>query len=133
MKLTRQEREKLRYQSDPEFRKSLIKRVTKYQKKKRLREADKDEIVWKKFSIKIKNSLVPVEACRIGTIAVAINRSIQTLRIWEKSKFIPNCAFRFKGHRYYTKNQYDLFVKLWEKHKNDLNKFFAELNKHWRY
>lgn len=133
MRLTRQERNKLRYQSDPEFRKSLIKRVTKYQKKKRLREVERDGIAWKKFTIKIKGEMKAVEACRIGTIADAIGRSIQTLRIWEKSKFIPKCAFRFKGHRYYTKNQYDLFIKMWEKHKNDLNKFFVELNKNWRY
>lgn len=83
---------------------------------------------WRKFNVKGE----VIEFCRINYLAKNIGRTTQTVRLWEKSGMLPKAVI-YKNNRYYSKYQFELIVKFWEKYgKEDLYKFFNEVRKNWR-
>lgn len=123
---------KNRYHNDEIFRESIKANIKKYVKKKSmekklLKEKMKQEKkIWKKFNI---NGAI-VECCRIGFVAKQINRTSQTLRLWEKNGYI-NKALTYKKHRYYTRSQAELIIKAWNMYGTDLEKFFTYIRNNW--
>lgn len=125
------------YHSDSKFREEQIRRSIESRKKRTERlKLEKQRLIieqkkWRK--LKVKDDIL--ECCRIGTLAEALGRDIQTIRLWQKKNQFPN-TITYKKHRYFTRYQYDVVLKLWKKYdngnKNKLPFFFEELKKEWK-
>lgn len=125
------ERFKRRYRSDPEFRKAHQERVRAYKKKRskekgRIKTSTTERKTWRIFNV----SGTKVECCRIGHLAVHLGRSVQTVRLWEKEGTFPKSII-YKGHRYYTRPHFDMILRMWNRHNEDLQKFFVEVRTQW--
>lgn len=50
----------------------------------------------------------------VGKLADAINRTSQTIRLWENKDIIPKAIFKSKDRRLYSKEQIETIVKVVE-------------------
>lgn len=104
----------LRYKLDPNFRVLHIQRVKAYKQRKAKERKDEKEkskyekSIWREFNIEG----VVTPCCRVGFVASNIGRSAQTLRLWERSGFLPK-TIRHKTQRYYPKYHYLLILRMW--------------------
>ena len=48
----------------------------------------------------------------IGEFAKAVGKSVQTIRNWDKSGYLVPCHVSQGGHRYYSQQQLDLYLKV---------------------
>jgi len=126
------EKQKLRYRADSEYREQQKKRVADYKKRKSRERKELKELqrverkVWRNFKIDGKIIL----CCRIGHLAEALNRTVQTIRLWEDKGLFPK-SIRYKNHRYYTQPHYYMIIRVWKDSKGNLQKFFTDVFKHW--
>lgn len=128
------QRRKERYANDELFRErtkelASISNKKRSELKKLMKNSEKlRKKYWRKF--KVNNEVI--EFCRINYLAKNINRTTQTVRLWEKSGLLPK-AIIYKNNRYYSQYQFELIIKMWEKYgEEDLYKFFNEVRKNWR-
>jgi hypothetical protein len=126
------ERFKKRYKTDPEFRADHIAKVAQYKKrkareKKELKERTQTERkIWRTFKV----NGVDTPCCRLGHLALSLERSVQTIRLWEDDNRFPK-SIRYKNQRYYTKGQYDYVLSAWSRSRGNLEKFFADVTTNW--
>lgn len=67
--------------------------------------------------IKLNNGdKVRIKLYSIADLAINVNRTVYTIRGWEKQGWIPKAVFRIKSNRYYTKSQIQLITYLAIKH-----------------
>ena len=132
-KLTKAEKFKRKYQTDPIFRKLHIQRVTEYKRRKsREHKLQKEELKlerkqWREF--KLPNGKV-VECCRITFLASALGRKPKRVREWELEGRFPK-TIRYKTQRYYTREHYNMVLLYCEKYKEYLNMFFVKVRENW--
>lgn len=92
-RIERNEAKKKRYREDPEYRKRCFDAVQRHRKKKR-REAG------------LPNEKLPPDyTYRIGDIANACNRSVNTVRDYHARGVLPAPLVNQRGWRYYTYKQ----------------------------
>ena len=122
-----------RYHKDPLFRKNHLEAVKKYKKRKaeerkRQKAALKIERkVWRLFSL---GNNEKVKCCRITYLAATLGRTSKRLREWEQEGKLPK-TIRYKNHRYYTFEHFNMIVAHWNRYKDDLSTFFAHINSDW--
>lgn len=122
---------KLRYKTDPEYRKRRKEINKKYQRKlsaekKRIKaEQRKNKLIWKTFTISGK----PTLCCRLGHLAKSIGRESITIRLWIREGKFPE-TFKYNKQRYFTQNHYNLVIKLWNEY-GYCTKFFNEITNQW--
>lgn len=120
------------YDSDPEFREIHKARVKAYKKKKYaemklVKERLKIERkVWRNLSV--GGQITP--CCKIGYLSASINRTTQTVRLWETEGLLPK-TITLNDIRYYTKKHYQLIVRLFNQYEKNLPKFFSEVRNQW--
>jgi hypothetical protein len=125
------ERARRRYKSDPEYRAAHIARVQAYKKRKalerqRVRSQNTTKEIWRQFTI----GGAVVDCCRIGHLALLIQRSVQTIRLWERAGSFPK-SIVFRHNRYYTRPHVEMIVRLWQRYHADLPRFFEEVRTQW--
>jgi len=120
------------YSADKYVRESQKEANKRYRRKKSLQRKElkeklkNDRKVWKEFRIDDKL----VKCCRSGYVAKSLDRTAQTIRLWERKKFLPE-TIRYNGHRYYTKYHHSLIVTSWQKFPNNLSAFFNNIINNW--
>lgn len=107
-------KQSLLYNTDPNFR-ALHKQRVKFNKQKISKERKEEKrklkyekSIWREFNIEG----IRTPCCRVGYVAKNIDRSAQTLRLWERKGFLPK-TIRYKTQRYYTKYHYLLILRMW--------------------
>jgi hypothetical protein len=125
----------MRYRTDPIFRDAQKKRVSentrrKQDEKRALRKIYKQEKrIWRKLRI---NGIVH-QCAKISYVAMLIDRTPATIKLWEKSNSFPKPVI-YNKMRYYTKAQVILIQRVWTKivrTNRDLPVFFETLRKEW--
>lgn len=120
------------YDSDPEYRKTIIQRTVESARKRRqkareLKLANKlDRKIWSNFQM--PNGSVK-KCCRVGHLANLLGRSAQTIKLWERDGF--PMTFRKANQRYYTQENVNMILSQFKKHEN-VHKFISEVQKNWQ-
>jgi DNA-binding transcriptional MerR regulator len=126
------EKQKRKYNADPEYREMQKERTVASRKKKQLarklqKEEDRiDKKTWYKF--RFANDEV-YECCRVGHLAKLLSRQVQTIKLWEKEGF-PETV-RKSGQRYYTRENINVILSAWKKHSENIYSFISEVQKGW--
>lgn len=125
-------RKKSRYQNDPEYREAIKARSAEARRQK------KQENAIKRRKGSLRDKRVDKEPRRVrvefpdgsgsavtgmytlGQFAHQVGVSIATLRKWEARNVFPKALYRSPGgHRWYTEDQKDAFLAVYEYHKNN--------------
>jgi adenosyl cobinamide kinase/adenosyl cobinamide phosphate guanylyltransferase len=124
---------KMRYDTDPQYRQSVIDAVLKSRKKKseikkRLKEHKKIKAKhWAELEVNGKVQ----ECCDVRYLSAVLNRSVLTIRRWERQGKIPP-TFRHKSRRFYTKKHFLMMQKFWEDYgEKNLELFFKNVTENW--
>lgn len=93
-----------KYRTDPDYRAKALERAARQRSDNPRQRRDTDS------SVRVINGELR-EVFRIGTVAEAIGRDEQTIRLWEERAIIPKPSAPGK-HRYYTSHQISLLQML---------------------
>lgn len=136
---------KERYQNDPEYR-SMLLRISRERResKRKLREtaklkaAKKNHMKPVEYSISIGGIEVLIPMYSITQLAAKLGKTAQTIRLWEKKKYLPKASYRSSsGNRLYTDFQVKMIIAalaatLEEKEKLDLTCFSKHTREIWK-
>ncbi len=126
-------RNKIRYETDHEYRQSRLDASEKSRKKRsQLKKTLKTEKkIKEKYWATLEVNGKIQECCDIRYLSAILGRSILTIRRWERQGNIP-ATFRFKSRRFYTKKHFLMIKKYWEEYgQNNLEIFFEQVTKNW--
>jgi DNA-binding transcriptional MerR regulator len=116
-----------RYRTDPDYREKVLQQNREARKRRRqktLKERRKRQTAskartsqaWKSVNVELKDENgkpVVVKMFTIGTVAKALDCSVQALRLWEKKGIIPETEYRYsKGDRLYTMEQIETYREI---------------------